>query len=111
MGDGELLEPYNTRDVIRFNFSILEYLGFKSGEVSYFTRMNKDCIEMGFVVRSVSPYLRSLDFRRGDTILTAKSYRYELANYKTLLQLFFSEFIHFVDDAHSIVVSWCSRGD
>jgi len=109
--DAELLEPYKTPDVMNFNFSILEYLGFKSGEVSYFARLNKNCIEMGFTVRTASVYLQSLDFRPGDIILTARSNRYSLARYKSLLKSVFSESVHFVDGAHSIVVSWCTRGD
>lgn len=109
-GDRELLDPYITRDVERFNFSILDYLGFKRREVEYFVRLVDASIQMGFVVKSASKYLRSLGFRRGDLILTARSHRYSLRKYQSLLRSVFATSVHTVDQAHSIVVSWCTRG-
>ncbi len=108
--DRELLDPYGTRDVERFNFSILEYLGFKRREVEYFVRLVNGSIQMGFIVKSASRCLRSLGFRPEDRILTAKSHRYTLGKYQSLLRSVFATSVHTVDQAHSIVVSWCTRG-
>jgi uncharacterized SAM-dependent methyltransferase len=106
-----LIEPYDTADVERFNFSILKHIGFKSNEVSYFVDFAHHCVNMGFRVLTPSLTMASLGFRRHDTIITAKSHRYTLARYRSVLHAIFKKELELVDRKNSIVVSWCKRGE
>jgi len=107
----DFLDPYRTNDVVRFNFSILGHLGFRENDVSYFARIRDACIEMGFVINTLSLFTQDLGFRLHDTIITAKSYRYSLKDYQALLHSFFPSTIDTVDHTHAVVVSWCVRGE
>jgi len=86
-----LMKPYKTKEVERFLFIPLSFLGVKESEVSYNVEFHAQRIEMFFIFNKVPPLLKEKGIKEGDKIITAISYRYTTKQYQDLLRSRFTK--------------------
>jgi uncharacterized SAM-dependent methyltransferase len=89
-----ILLPYKDVFAENFNFLILELMGFKKSDFSYFTVFNNSRIEMGFKpLHNTSNGI--INLKSSDKIITAISYRYSKSSITSFIQKHFKHFEYF----------------
>lgn len=89
-----ILLPYKDVFAENFNFLVLELMGFKKNDFSYFTEFNNSRIEMGFKpLGNITNGIINLSSK--DKIITAISYRYSKSSITSFIQKHFKHFEYY----------------
>ena len=101
----EILQGYKSKEAEKFNFLLLELLGFTKEDVKYTPQFANNRVEMCFEIKNVPQPLKETGIKVGDTIITAISYRHTLESFKKILSTYFTHNEIFVKDNTLIAVS------
>jgi uncharacterized SAM-dependent methyltransferase len=87
----ESLEPYRSNKADKFNFKMLELLGFNRKDFEYAVRYTNHRIEMGYFAKCDISLDEIGTIKKGDHLVTSISYRYEEKSLIGYLKKYFSD--------------------
>jgi uncharacterized SAM-dependent methyltransferase len=108
----EIVEPYKDPLLDRFLVKVVEQIGLTKDDVKYDARFNKSRVEMFFTVtkdRTIKYLNKKVDFKVGDIILVAISYRLNKREFNTYLKRFFRNVSLFTDKQDSYAITLCNN--
>ena len=114
--DADDKETYVTlyRDTLmdKFLIKVIEQIGLSRGDVRYDVRFKNSRVEMFYTAnkdKSVKHLNKQINFKKGDVILTAISYKYAKPELKKILGKFFSEVKIYTDPKETYALALCKR--
>ncbi len=95
-----------------FLIQVIKQLGFKNTEVSYCVRFKNSRVEMFYEIKKdkkVNHLGRTVNFKKGDIIITAISYKYTKPEFKKILYKFFSNVKIYTDKEETYALALCKK--
>ena len=96
----------------KFLIKVIEQIGLSRGDVRYDVRFKNSRVEMFYTAnkdKSVKHLNKQINFKKGDVILTAISYKYAKPELKKILGKFFSEVKIYTDPKETYALALCKR--
>lgn len=110
--NGDLVKPYKDKLLDIFLIHVMNQLGFSNSEVSYNVRFKNGRVEMFYCVKkdkSIKHLGKTLNFKKGDTIITAISYKYTKTEFRRILSKFFSSVKIHTDEKNTYALAICKK--
>ncbi len=109
--EAELVKPYKDHSLDEFLIHVIEQIGLAPDEVEYDARYKNSRVEMYYRVKTtktVNHLSKSVDFKAGDEILVAISYKFTKDQLDQYLKKFFGNVTIYTDDGQSYALALCT---
>lgn len=109
--DEEAIKPYKRNLVNEFLIQVVEQAGLKPDEVEYDVTFRNSRVECFYRVKrdkTINHLGYTVDFKEGDEILTAISYKFSRGKFDDHLKKYFSNVSIFTDDEQAYAIAICS---
>ena len=106
------LEDYKTKKVNDWLIKIPLSLGLKREEVEYSARFVNSRVEELYIIKKdkkIKHLGREVDFKKGDIIIAAISYKYGKADFEKILNKFFSYVKLYLDKEETYALAICKK--
>ncbi|HSX40468.1 MAG TPA: L-histidine N(alpha)-methyltransferase [Candidatus Saccharimonadales bacterium] len=109
--DDDVTRPYQAKSLDEFLIHVLEQVGLSANDVEYNARFKNSRVEMYYKVKNnktVNHFDKSVQFKSGDEILTAISYKFTKDSLGEYLKKFFPNVQIFTDSDTTYALALCS---
>jgi len=106
------VKDYKDEKINEWLVQIPQLLGFKKDEVEYDVRFNNSRVEEVYIVKkdkTMKHLGRTIDFKEGDIILAAISYKYSKEEFQRILSKFFNDVKIYTDDEKTYALALCKK--
>jgi uncharacterized SAM-dependent methyltransferase len=110
--EDEILRSYHTKEVDNFLSHILTLIGFDRGEIELGTRFRNSRVEIYYTIKrdkEIECFGKKLSFFRGDQIIVAVSYKYEVRNFRRFLDMYFYPVDIFTSKDNAYCLALCKK--
>lgn len=111
VNEEELVKPYQDASLDEFLIHVIEQIGLNPEEVEYDARFKDSRVEMFYRVKTnktIKHLSKSVDFKEGDEILVAISYKFTKEQLEQYLKKFFGSVTTYTDNEQSYGLALCS---
>lgn len=108
----DLVKPYQNQLIDSFLINVIKQIGLKENEVSYGTRFVNSRVEIIYTLlidKKISYLSKEVDFKKGDIIVTAISYKYSKDTLKKVLSKFFRDVKIMTDKQEVYALALCRK--
>ena len=108
----EILKAYDNELLDNLLFKTLEQLGFEKSNVRYGARFLNSRVEMYYTIKSdfeISLLGKKVQFQKGDQIIVAVSYKYNDYDFKSFLNMYFTEVDMFISEDKAYGLALCKK--
>lgn len=108
----DILKSYGTEEMNKFLMHIMYQLEFKDEEVKLGTRFQNSRVEMYYTInvdKIIEFNDKTVEFRKGDQIVVAISYKYNKEDFISFLNLYFDEVMPKVSEDGSYILALCKK--
>lgn len=108
----EILKSYGTEKMNEFLIYVMYQLGFTADEVVLGTRFQNSRVEMYYTIqtdKTISFNEKTVEFKKGDQIVVAISYKYNKQDFISFLNLYFDEVMPKVSEDGSYILALCKK--
>lgn len=111
-GHKDWTEEYKDNLINKWLIQIPQQLGLSKNDIVYDVRFVNSRVEELYILKNdktVKHLGRSLNFRKGDMIIAAISYKYTESEFKKIIKKFFSDVKIYLNDNKSYALALCRR--
>jgi len=111
-GNEDWTKEYKDPIINKWLVQIPLQLGLSEGEINYDVRFVNSRIEELYILKkdkTIKHLGRTLNFKKGDVIITAISYKYTKPEFKKMLEKFFSEVKIYPDPKDTYALALCKK--
>lgn len=108
----DILKSYGTEEVDNFLMHIPSQLGFSKDEVKIGTRFQNSRVEVYYTIqqdKTIEFNEKTVEFKQGDQIVVAVSYKYNKGDFISFLNLYFDEVMPKVSEDGSYILALCKK--
>jgi len=108
----KVTSPYKDKLIDIFLIEVIKQLGLEEKSVEYDVRFKDSRVEMFYTIKkdkTINYLGRTLNFKKGDIIVTAISYKYTKSELKKILEKFFSSVKIYTDKEETYALALCKK--
>ncbi len=109
-GKSDVCNPYMNEFINSFLIEVIKQIGLRPSDVEYRVEFDGFCVEMSYVLkkdRIINHLGQTIDFNKGDKIITSLSYKYDLNDFIENLSRLFSFVRVYTDSERSYCLGVC----
>ncbi|VVB79528.1 Histidine N-alpha-methyltransferase [uncultured archaeon] len=107
-----ILKAYDNKLLDNLLFKTLDQIGFKKENIKYGARFVNSRVEMYYTIMNdfeISFLGKKIQFQRGDQIIVALSYKYNQYDFRSFLNMYFSEVDLFATKDSAYALALCKK--
>jgi uncharacterized SAM-dependent methyltransferase len=108
----EIIKSYKIAENHKFLVKILTQIGLKEEDLDYDVRFENSRVEFFYILKrdiTLEFLNKKIDFKKGDQIIVAVSYKYGLNDFKSFMKLYFDYAEIYTSENNSYALALCQK--